>query len=80
MVKITLGEQPAQSEKPFPKLMIAVTVNGVTIIFAGGIKDGYIVGQCLYSTNPSNKPGKIYDGWVSDIFTDYNEPITIQNA
>jgi hypothetical protein len=81
MVKVTLGEQPAKSEKPFPKLMIADHgEDGYTIIFAEGNDTKNISGQCLFSTYKPERIGEISRDWKASAFTDYNEPITIQNA
>jgi hypothetical protein len=81
MVKVTLGEQPAQSEKPFPKLMIAKASTGdKTIIFAAGQEGDSIIGQCLFTEYDRDKLGEISRDWKVSAFTDYNEPITIQNA
>jgi hypothetical protein len=81
MVKVTLAEQPAPSEKPFPKTMISrIPGGGTVVIFAEKIVGGRLHGQVLHSTCKSNPVGKISDGWNTSTFTDYNEPITIQNA
>jgi hypothetical protein len=71
MVKVTLGEQPTPSEKPFPKLMIG---HGSWIIYA------------IDKTNVLHIAGPhagVFANCFANIdkdFTDYNEPITIQNA
>lgn len=61
-----------QTDKPFPKLMIGI---GDAIVFF--IKPGY--GFVLREGG-----GSKYDdpphGWVMSNFTDYNEPITLQNV
>lgn len=74
MIKVTLGEVKTQEEKGFPKLMKT--------------KDGYIVyfikygkGVCFAKPNISgNTIGEYTESWNMNGFTDYNEPITIQNA
>jgi hypothetical protein len=71
MINVTIGEIKPQ-EKPFPKLM----QNGtwVTLIFF--VNNGKGVGYHLSGTYAFE--------FVNDIFmvgySDYNEPITIQNA
>jgi hypothetical protein len=74
MVKVTLGEQPAQSEKPFPKLMKRTTDDSIFYFFKPR------VGLPLTGTNPECFSDKWASSWIMDFFTDYNEPITLQNA
>lgn len=71
-IKVTIGESKTQSEKPFPKLMIAT--KGVwedQICFFEVRREGMLIGpkEFGYASN--------FD--MSD-FTDYNEPVTLQNA
>jgi hypothetical protein len=81
MVKVTLGEQPAQNEKPFPKLMISKTDESELVVILAVMKRGEdIEGQVLHSTIERHHVGKISSKWNAGKFTDYNEPITIQNA
>jgi hypothetical protein len=76
-IKVTLGEAKTQEVKPFPKLMITTCRNPsdrivfflsekIGIVIQSGSLDNYSVGS--YSEN-----------WDMNFFTDYNEPITIQN-
>ena len=76
MITVTLGEAKPQ-EKPFPKLMISAlspnTKDDLVLFLSEkcGVKlsgsGGTIIGE--YSKD-----------WWMEYFTDYNEPITIQNA
>lgn len=78
MIKVTLNEESKQKEKPFPKLMTLKKWGGVF----------YFVDKkscfCLKKDNiPDNawSDGEYYgDGIDFPSFTDYNEPITLQNA
>jgi hypothetical protein len=77
MVKVTLGEQPAQSEKPFPKLMIGG--DSGNIVFFSKPAEGIVL-----SLGPRdlgrNSVGTYRNTFNMTCFTDYNEPIAIQNA
>ena len=73
MINVTVGEQKTQSEKPFPKLMI--TQNGYVFYM---IREKY--GLPLTSNNWAYDMDDFAD--LSETkydFTDYNEPITLQN-
>ena len=78
MVKVTLGEQPAPtpSEKPFPKLMLGD--NSGNIVFFSKPSEGIVL-----SLGPRDKGcnsvGTYRCTFNMTCFTDYNEPITIQN-
>lgn len=77
MIKVTVGEQKTQSEKPFPKLM-KLKSNGKLYYF-------YRKTLGLPLEEPERAPdkdlyGKWASGWEMDSFEDYNEPITIQNV
>ena len=72
MIKVTVGEQKTQSEKPFPKLMVATK----------GIWENQ---KCLFVEKGKGMlVGPKEFGYASNFdetdFTDYNEPITLQNA
>ena len=72
MIKVTVGEQKTQSEKPFPKLMIAT--KGVwkdQICFFEKRMGGMLIGPREFG---------YADNFIMDDFTDYNEPITLQNV
>lgn len=74
MIKVIIGEKP-QEEKPFPKLMISDATGGiflfVNIDFA----------LCLEKKGSSFwQQGEFSKVLDISCFTDYNEPITIQNA
>ena len=75
-INVTLGEVKTQELKKFPKLMIGLE-GSIVLFFKSG------KGTMLCDTNPQ-KPrligiGEYYDGWDMGAFTDYNEPITLQN-
>ena len=76
MIKVTVGEQKTQSEKPFPKLM--KSIYGFTVLFnnekCGTLLDS---GEC---EKGSMEIGEYKETWKMDLFTDYNELITLQNA
>lgn len=73
MIKVTFGEKPQQESKPFPKLMKGM-LSGVIVLFTNE-KTGTVI--------KGNED--FYEGWCDDTwnmknFTDYNEPVTIQNT
>jgi hypothetical protein len=73
-INVTLGEVKPQEEKPFPKLMKGS--EGTLVMF---FKSGQ---GTVISTNKPNIPlltGEYYKGFTMSEFTDYNEPITLQN-
>lgn len=78
MIKVTVGEQKTQSEKPFPKLMINRELNSV--ILAIGISGIFIKGTLLSAGSSVDEFGEYFDKWSALKFTDFNEPITLQNA
>ncbi len=59
--------------KPFPKLM--KSVNGNVVLF---YKNGE--GVLIEKVTSERLAGEYTTEWDMDNFTDYNEPITIQNA
>jgi hypothetical protein len=72
-IKVTLGAtENTQQEKPFPKLMVSTKSNIIVFMLSKG------VGVSLSAKAPYEF-GYYTDEWASDNFTDYNEPITIQN-
>ena len=73
MIKVTVGEQKTQSEKPFPKLMIATSGR---IVFMLKPKCGFM----LHEENKVWGIGYHSESWAMEDFTDYNDPVTIQNA
>lgn len=75
MIKLTLGAEAPQTEKPFPKLMI--TKDG-TLVFFYKSECGFLLTK--NSKDTILNVGEYYDNWLMEKFTDYNEPITIQNA
>ncbi len=84
MIKVTVGEQKTQSEKPFPKLMICVDGSN-RIVLATGVKTSEheyevlrISGFDLTQTNLGIEK-RFFLFCEGHEFVDYNEPITIQN-
>ena len=74
MIKVTVSEQKPQSEKPFPKLMIS---KKGTIIFFHKPKYGFVIQAGENSKNTIESDPK---DWAMELFTDFNETITLQNA
>ena len=72
-VKVTTPQQAEQKEKPFPKLMIS-KLSGNIILF-----EKQEVGTCIVSKELTIQIGYYSDDWTMLNFTDYNEPITLQN-
>ena len=73
MIKVTVGEQKTQSEKPFPKLMNGK--NHELIVLMIKPYEGIVLkGSCFYEIGYNSVT------WDMESFTDYNEPITLQNA
>jgi|LakMenEpi03Aug12_release.lakeMendotaPanAssembly.Ray.scaffolds.fasta_scaffold633965_2 hypothetical protein len=75
MIKVTIGESKPQ-EKSFPKLMIG---DQETILIA--LCRPYSSGYCpvfIPQENQFSMEYRLIGG--AETFTDYNEPITIQNA
>ncbi len=72
MITVKLNEQTKpKKEKPFPKLM--KSINGSICLFASEYS-----GYCLCTGNTLREVGDHVKSIKN--FTDYNEPITIQNA
>jgi hypothetical protein len=76
MINVTLGEVKTQKEKPFPKLMIG-DVGTVIMVLQEPNKAGRSKVFNLTNCRLSNDFA-VFDG--SEKFTDYNQPITLQNA
>ena len=74
MIKVTVGEQKTQSEKPFPKLMINLTNDRIVLM------SEYKCGIVVYEKKSYWGVGTKSTSWAMEDFTDYNEPITLQNA
>jgi hypothetical protein len=74
-IKVTLGAtEKTQQEKPFPKLMISIDY-GAVVLF-----ESYGSGTVLIQGKGTRKAFFYYEnGFNMGYFTDYNEPITIQN-
>jgi len=74
-INVTIGESKTK-EKPFPKLMISLLTDNV-VLFSSP-KEGMVVllgkrNKCCYEI------GEYAKDFTMDNFTDYNEPITLQN-
>ena len=74
-INVTLGEAKTQTKKPFPKLMISGDDDKRIILFTDNE-----VGVVVQEGNPYYGIGYYFTEWNMIGFTDYNEPITIQNA
>lgn len=70
MIKVLLNKAP--KEKKFPKLMVD---NGLVVLFYEPC-----VGTCINPGKSANSIGSYRTDWYMLCFTDYNDPITIQNA
>ena len=79
MIKLTIGESTTQEKKPFPKLMIREKEGKVCIILASEKVKDTIYGICLKSDFLGDQMYEYSMAWNAMIFTDFNEPITIQN-
>jgi hypothetical protein len=74
MINVTIDDKKKGNVKPFPKLMRSE--NGQIVFF---LKPGE--GTLLYRVkNGLVDVGEFVNNWATGNFTDYNEPITIQNA
>ena len=74
MIKVTVGEQKTQSEKPFPKLM-KNKIHGFVLLVTE-----YENGTVIYCPANYYKVGHTSTSWVHSQLEDLNEPITLQNA
>ena len=77
MIKVTLGEVKTQEEKPFPKLMIG---KYNCIILAIDEDEGHYYGTLIYKGSSDDTLGEFSYQWKKKYFSDYNDPITLQNA
>lgn len=73
MIKVTIEETKHQCEKPFPKLMKS---NCGSIVLFKEDRTGVLIAAPEYQ---NIKQWQYSSQWNMEIFTDYNEPITIQN-
>ena len=69
-VKVTIGESKTQEAKPFPKLM---KTDGGRIVFMISSTNGFQL------NNAVGEDPHFYTRWNMGNFTDFNEPITLQN-
>ena len=72
-IKVTIGESKTQEEKPFPKLMS--TEYGTIVLMVK-----YGCGVVVHERSYCYGVGHYSEHWQPKSFTDYNEPITLQNA
>lgn len=72
MINVTIGESKTQEVK-YPKLMISDL--GRIVLFTN--KRSGIV---MYEKEYHYGIGHLSESWNTEDFTDYNEPITLQNA
>lgn len=81
-INVTLGEAQTQ-EKDFPKLVKFTYKEGnyVILLMTGNSKGVVLSVNILSNIDCKDKVGNLWDvkGELSGKFTDYNEPITIQN-
>lgn len=74
-IKVKVGEQNTQKEKPFPKLMTCQ--DGVIYYF---IRKGYGLPIANWDEEKWEQFETITaDNWDEEGLIDYNEPITLQN-
>lgn len=77
MIKVTVGEQKTQSEKPFPKFVVYDGGKNIVELWEHPIEKGVLIGI----HRSGEHKGLICLGFNCDeSCTDYNEPITLQNA
>ncbi len=79
MIKVTIGEKPQEEVKPFPKLMVVTSGGqyiGRVVLFKEERK-GFVVKP---SSADYMDTLHFSENWNMEFFTDYNEPITLQNA
>jgi hypothetical protein len=74
MIKVTLGEVKTQKEKPFPKLMKSISTGRIVLMHEK------CCGTVIFEQYAYYGLGHYSKSWAMMDFTDYNEPITIQNA
>ena len=74
MITVKKTTEKKQEPKPFPKLMISETGN---IVLFSEPDFGTLI---VPSSTIGKEIGYWQKSWATEFFTDYNEPITIQNA
>lgn len=78
MINVTLGNETKEEKaKGFPKLMKG---KYGSIILADGENNNHYYGTLLHKGDSFDRVGEYSKIWAKSNFTDYNEPITIQNA
>lgn len=78
-IKVRLGEVKTQEEKPFPKLMINEDMDTIIEVLEAPSEIGIaaVVHRTGVSAGGYTKKFQLING--GNKFTDYNEPITLQN-
>jgi hypothetical protein len=79
-ITITVGEPKTQEVKPFPKLMISKIGQ---ILYAQCLNpndERSIVGMLIHTNGYAIDEYNFSQYWCAYSFTDYNQPITLQNV
>lgn len=79
-VKVTLGAVKSQEERPFPKLMISTLGQIFLMVGVNPETEDLLVGFQIHSNRYPIGGYGFSEKMDKNSFTDYNEPITIQNA
>jgi hypothetical protein len=79
MITVTVGEQKTQ-EKPFPKVMISDLGQIILAIEPSIGREDLLTGYLLKSNGYPIGENGFTKNWSREKFTDFNDPITIQNA
>jgi hypothetical protein len=78
MINVTIGESN-QQEKPFPKLMTEKGTGNLFFFYRPCLGLPLSTPDRIQGTDIKHL-GRWASSWQMEFFTDYNEPITIQNA
>ena len=79
MVKVIVGKQKTQNDKPFPKIM--KEIDGDSLIFVLKKPDCNGMTKAVYLNCFKDDPlATDFFLYGAVKYTDYNEPITLQNA
>lgn len=70
-IKVTVPK--GSEDKPYPKLMINRLNDTIVLMVSKG------VGMVVREGNNCNPVGIYIKDWRESYFTDYNEPLTLQN-
>ena len=80
MIKVTVGEQKTQEKIPFPKLMISDLGQIILATSVNEEREDLLVGTLIISNGYSIGGDGFTQAWCRSSFTDFNEPITLQNV